>query len=58
MRRLVHLVLHPFQHRFAKQGYLPLDVAGKGNELGRRERCRMALEFGDCWQWSVCDQFQ
>jgi hypothetical protein len=25
---LVHLVLHPFQHGFAKQGYLPLDIAG------------------------------
>jgi hypothetical protein len=38
MCRLVHPLLHPFQHRFAEQRNLPIDVAGKGNELGRRER--------------------
>ena len=55
---LVHNVLHPLQHRFTDQGNLPLNIAGKGNKLPRRERRCMALECGDRWDGSVRDHFQ
>jgi hypothetical protein len=58
IRCLMHPLLHPLQHCFAEQGNLPLDITSKGNELGRRERCRLALKCGDRWDWAVRNEFQ